>query len=332
MKFDHILLVMTVLALSVSNRGLAEELCDKHISPDNSFSPQIEEPAFPDAGGNAPLVVIDEAHHNLHTIDGRFKPFAELLKKDGYTVESSVGKYDTVAKAALKKIDILVVVNALNSVNLGKENCTDRWKLPIPSAFEENEIGSLVEWVKGGGSLLLLADHYPFPSAVEELAAEFGVLMNNGYTYPVDVTKPIEFKTIDGSLKSHPITRGRAGSGEQVDSVFTFTGQAFRAKPSAKVHPLMVLGEGVRTYMPSNLDAGSTDFMQNLMASPYILSEGMMQGAVLEFGKGRVVILGEAGLFSAQKFGEMMMGMNYPPAKYNAQFALNVMHWLSGLL
>jgi len=93
----------------------------------------------------------------------------------------------------------------------------------------------------------------------------------------------------------------------------------------------MVLGGGVRTYFPVKVGNESTDFMQTLMASPYILSEGMMQGAALEVGNGRVVILGEAGMFSAQEFGEIKMGMNYPPAKQNGQFALNVMHWLSGL-
>ena len=331
MKSNPLLLAATVIGLVVSSRGLAEDLCDKYISPDNSFSPQIEEPAFPDAEGNAPLVVIDNAHHNLHTMDGRFKAFADLLKKDGYIVESSKEKYSAFTKAQLKQIDVLVIANALNSVNFGKESCTDQWKQPTPSAFEDHEITSLVEWVKEGGSLLLLADHFPFPGAAEELAAVFGVLMTNGYTYPVDITKPIEFKTADGSLESHPITRGRAGKDEMVSSVFTFTGHAFRAKPSANVQPLMVLGEGVRTYLPLDVDSESTDFMQDLMSSPYVLSEGMMQGAAVEFGEGRVVILAEAGVFSAQKFGEIMMGMNYPPAKHNAQFALNVMHWLSGL-
>ncbi len=43
-------------------------------------------------------------------------------------------------------------------------------------------------------------------------------------------------------------------------------------------------------------------------------------------------MLGEAGMFTAQKFESIRMGMNYPEAKYNAQFAINVMHWLSGLL
>jgi hypothetical protein len=64
---------------------------------------------------------------------------------------------------------------------------------------------------------------------------------------------------------------------------------------------------------------------------------GRAQGVALHFGKGRVVILGEAALFSAQmlKSGgprpNFKFGMN-TPGNDDKQFALNVMHWLSGAL
>ena len=59
----------------------------------------------------------------------------------------------------------------------------------------------------------------------------------------------------------------------------------------------------------------------------------------MTFGKGRVVVLGEAALFSAQVItlpdGDrqkvMKVGMNVPGYD-DRQFALNVLHWLSGLL
>jgi hypothetical protein len=59
----------------------------------------------------------------------------------------------------------------------------------------------------------------------------------------------------------------------------------------------------------------------------------------MTFGKGRLVVLGEAGMFSAQiatlvdgdrKF-DMKFGMNVEGTD-DRQFALNVVHWLSGLL
>jgi hypothetical protein len=40
------------------------------------------------------------------------------------------------------------------------------------------------------------------------------------------------------------------------------------------------------------------------------------------YGSGRVAVIGEAAIFSAQ----------VPEASRNAQFLLNVVHWLTGLL
>jgi hypothetical protein len=66
-------------------------------------------------------------------------------------------------------------------------------------------------------------------------------------------------------------------------------------------------------------------------------AEGLLQGAVLIHGKGRVAVFGEAGMFSAQELtsrdGELIrFGMNAPGAEQNARLVLNVMHWLTGLL
>jgi hypothetical protein len=55
------------------------------------------------------------------------------------------------------------------------------------------------------------------------------------------------------------------------------------------------------------------------------------QGIALTFGKGRVVVLGEAAKLSAQLVGNERFGMNRPRLD-NRQMALNIIHWLSGLL
>lgn len=63
------------------------------------------------------------------------------------------------------------------------------------------------------------------------------------------------------------------------------------------------------------------------------------QGLAMEFGKGRVVILGEAAMFSAQIMRttrdgatvEIRAGMNVPGYD-NQQLALNVLRWLSGAI
>jgi len=59
---------------------------------------------------------------------------------------------------------------------------------------------------------------------------------------------------------------------------------------------------------------------------------GYSQGLAFELGKGRVVVLGEAGMLSAQLDREgRPFGMNVA-GNENRQFVLNTMHWLSRLL
>ena len=57
------------------------------------------------------------------------------------------------------------------------------------------------------------------------------------------------------------------------------------------------------------------------------------QAIAFRLGKGRVVMLGDAAMLSAQVRGadNKPFGMNLPDID-NRQLALNIMHWLSGLL
>jgi hypothetical protein len=63
-----------------------------------------------------------------------------------------------------------------------------------------------------------------------------------------------------------------------------------------------------------------------------VSAKGKSQGTALEMGRGRVVMLGEAGMLSAQRDGRRSpVGMNFPGYD-NRQLAVNIMHWLSRLL
>ena len=66
---------------------------------------------------------------------------------------------------------------------------------------------------------------------------------------------------------------------------------------------------------------------------------GRAQGLAFDYGKGRLVVMGEAAMFSAQvarftdpsgRRNEIKMGMNVP-GNDNQQFLLNIMHWLTRL-
>ncbi|MEX2600597.1 MAG: hypothetical protein WD355_03045 [Balneolaceae bacterium] len=135
------------------------------------IAPTPENPA-----GTGTTVYIDAAHNNFHTADNRFKPFADLIRNDGYLVESFDHLFTS---ESLADVDILVISNPVNDSNTPEEN----WIAPIESAFTADEIDVLVDWVYEGGSLMLIADHFPFPGAVEELAARFGFQVDNGYNF-----------------------------------------------------------------------------------------------------------------------------------------------------
>jgi hypothetical protein len=220
---------------------------------------------------------------------------------------------------ALAGARILVIANALHASN------ASRWELPTPSAFTPAEIAAVKAWVKAGGSLLLVADHMPFPGAAGALAEAFGVHMRNGFAY--DSTRTVSRFTYSrgsGRLAAHPVTDGR-GPSERIDSVVAFTGQAFSV--DAPGRPLMTLAAGTVVLEPRV----AWQFSDTTPVTP---GAGLLQGAVTTSGRGRVAIFGEAAMFSAQVAGPKRnpMGMNDPTAPQNAQFLLNVMHWLSGLL
>ncbi|MBX7221058.1 MAG: DUF4350 domain-containing protein [Blastocatellia bacterium] len=305
---------LTLVVLMAWLAGWSISLANPQQVSDTAFKPAVKSPAFPEHKG--PVVLLDEAHFNFHTADGRYQPFADLLRRDGYVVTPSRSKFQ---KSTLDQGKILVIANAL-----AEQNQSD-WSLPNPSAFTKAEIESVCSWVNNGGSLLLIADHMPFAGAATDLGAALGVRFSNGYALDQKAKGgTLVFRLADGTLKDHPILSGRSEH-EKVDAVVTFTGSAFQIVGPAQ--PLLVFASTVNCLLPEK----AWEFSEK---TPRIPLEGWYQGAVFQFGKGKVAVFGEAAMFSAQLAGpnKNPMGMNAPLAAQNPQFLLNLVHWLSGLL
>jgi len=279
--------------------------------PDLDYHPAIVSPAH--AAGTGPVVVIDEAHHNFHTATDRYRPFAELLRRDGYRVS---GGARPLAAGALDSTDVLVIANALHETN------ANSWALPTPSAFTPAEIAALRAWVERGGALLLIADHMPFAGAAADLARAFGFTFSNGYAAPAEPgAGPGDVFTSATGLRDCVVTRGR-GSDEQVDSVATFTGSAFRAPEGSM--PVLVFGSGAVSRETTSAPGVTPD-------APAVPVDGWCQGAIMDVGKGRLAVFGEAAMFTAQWAGpeRLPIGMNTPVAVQNHQLLLNVVRWLT---
>jgi metallo-beta-lactamase class B len=270
--------------------------------------------------GAGPVVTIDAAHHNFHTADGRFRPFARLLGDDGFTVRSGIQRIDA---AALKNTRVLVIANAISA----RDERAPNWHLPTAQAFDSTEVAAIASWVRGGGSLLLIADHMPFPGAVTDLGAAFGVHFANAFALygtvdPETGDYPIVFRRRDGTLLSNPLTDGR-NRAERIDSIETFTGTAFHLSGRMS-GGIFALPANTRLMMPVR----SWEFSDS---TAQMRADGMLQGAAFALGRGRVAVFGEAAMFSAQRKGVkgVPMGFNAPSAHQNVQFILNVMHWLA---
>ncbi len=303
-------IVLTVLALVSTPPATGQQIAD------GDFAPVIDKPEFAD--GRGPRVLIDAAHLNFHTADGGYAPFAALLRRDGYVVGSSAKPFSA---ASLAGADVLVIANAMH-----KDSEADWAPLPSRPAFAAEEIAAVERWVRGGGSLLLIADHMPLAGHAESLAAAFGVRFQNGFAFDSARNGQLTFRRADGSLAAGQVADGR-NADERVDFVTTFGGQAFRLDPGIEAEPRLILGEAYQLLLPEV----AFEFSER---TPRISAANLLQGALVRHGEGRLAVFGEAAMFSAQLAGpgRRPMGMNHPDARENYRYALNVMHWLGGTL
>ena len=296
--------LIAAVALIIAATALGQQEADLE------FQPRLGPPAYPTDQG--PRVAIDAAHHNFHTATGRYQPAAQLLRRDGCRVE---GLATPLTADRLRAIDVLVIANPLHARNRSD------WSLPTPSAFTADEVAALRAWVEAGGSLLLIADHMPFPGAAGELAAAFGFTFSNGYAgRGREPGGHLRF-TAGSGLATSAVTRGRSAA-ETVSAVVTFTGSAFTSPAAAQ--PVLVLPADAVSLEPRK----AWEFSRDTTTTPV---GGWHQGATLAVGRGRVAVFGEAAMFTAQRSGSRRqpMGFNHPDAPQNAQLLLNVIHWLA---
>ena len=300
------------------------------VDPD--FQPMVAKPAYPNGG---PAVAIDEAHDNFHTLAGQYAPLAALLRTDGYKVVASKVPFE---KEALAGIRVLIVANARNLKAILAGDISK-------PAFTDRECDVIADWVRAGGSLLLVADHAPFGNAADTLARRFGVTMGeDGFlTGPVlaDITTQLDFSRHNGLLGktfNHQRTQQFRESKHDPGVHRTVT-----HCPCQRDDPDETESRRAQCSYPCRHGRRRHGRPQPEPSSPAYGSRstsaaGRAQGLAMPFGTGRIVVLGEAALLSAQIIRytdpqphDSKIGMN-TPGNDDRQFALNILHWLSGLL
>lgn len=285
-------------------------------------SDSIARPTY--EGGKGPVVAFDDAHKTTHPYTGGSRGLVRLLEADGYRVRPLT---ESISEKSLRGVDVLIIANP------------GGWEGP-DSSLNEGEVFALLEWIRRGGSLLLVLDHMPAPQNAARLTAALGVAnWHNGYAMveipnsqaagniifwrsdslradEPAVTRTgdnrLAYQGADARLMKHSITEGREQD-ERVRRVTTFVGSAFQPPEGAEA--LLVLPRSTISLMP----AAPAPDVRNVGAPVAPVGE-WLQGAVLRIGAGRVALFGEIALFSGG------------PAPDNRKFILNVMRWLTGLL
>ena len=162
----------------------------------------------------------------------------------------------------------------------------------------------------------------PFAGAASELASAFEVKFHDGFAGDTLQSGMELFTRASKELSNNPVTDGfRAGM--KVDSVVSITGQAMEL--SDRYTNVLKLGPSWISLQPDT----AWQFTSNTES---LSMAGQSQGGIAEFGQGRVIMWGEAAMFTAQVVqsgGQTFnAGMNMPQAKSNYKLALNLMQWL----
>lgn len=308
-----------VVVLALAAAGVAAWSLLHEPGADRSYDTRVGTPLLRQV---RPRLLFDHGHRNTHSIRGRYAPFASLLGSDGCRVRQVS---QTFTRDLLEEADVLVVVNA-------------RGKKPDAAApaFSEAECAAVRDWVREGGALLLVADHHPCGEAAQPLAAVFGVDMTGGWTADSTLARPgsgdpgqLVFTRANGGLGDHPITRGQ-GRDMQVDAVESYTGQSLAGPPESV--PLLLLTPAAIDQIPvsSTVEQRGSRTVTTFETDDRSAA-GRSQGLALHFGRGRVVVLGEAAMLTAQVQGDLRFGMN-APGNDDRAFTLNVIRWLAGAL
>jgi hypothetical protein len=265
--------------------------------------------------GKGPKVLFDRGHYNFIVDMGLAKPLIDVATADGYQVEIDSMKF---TKAYLSKYKMLVIFPAMPFKFGSKSQVTDE------ITFTQDELNALHEWVSNGGSLLMFDEHAPIDKSVTPLFNKFGIQLSIGivsdslnYENKFEMSSKeslLKFTRSNGLLNSeHPITQGEK-TGEQINNIMTYGGGGLTGKDYSNLFRLSPSAT-IKKYSGS---------------APSGKAES--QGLAGNFGKGKVVALGDCNGFTAMymmmKSKKFSAGMQV--AEYDwKQFALNTFHWLS---
>lgn len=253
---------------------------DEVQQPDPDFPPPPRALAGRRPGQGA--IWFDAGHRNRHVPGSRDRPgsLAWMVRAAEEAGLASAVSNRPFTRGGLDGVDLLVIGAASRP-------------------FSRAEGEAIVDWVGGGGSLLLLTDHPPFAAAAEGIAARLGVRFSRTM---------VEGDEGEGSRRSFARVRDPLGGRHR--QVRVYGGQAIW-REDGEARRLLALEPPVRSVEGGTIAAPAP--------AALVLA--------FEHRRGRVVVAGDSGLFGAQLNEGGKVGVNDGETG-NAGFAVGVLRWL----
>lgn len=269
-----------------------------------------------------------DAHHEesyFTTDPATAAAMVRILERDGFDVQF----VRTPLLEALDDPSGILVVPALRSIKeqLGSGDASEVLSL---SPLSMEEAVGIAKWVYEGGSLLFFTSHYPHAKGAAPLLDVFDVKLRDAFAHTKGVSGDAEdspctwytLQTETGDINLEHATMQELPAELQINTVRWLCGTALIRNP-----------EDVIVALPDS----SYSLTLNTKGTEIIAAEQSDQYAAVigfQFGKGRVVVSGDQGLFRnlliVREDRNDYITINDPDAD-NAAFLVVLTRWLANL-
>jgi len=243
------------------------------------------------------LVVFEEAHFPACSIGsnpaaygiGGYSEFANYLEVNGYIV-STIDPGTTINSTVLASADVLVIVAPQDS-------------------YLKTELDAIENWVKEGGSLLLIGDWIHFGSQARVIASRFNVNLRGDGICDSDenVGQPLQPYYDSTNLLVHPVTEG-------VSRVEIYAGDGILTAPVEEI-PLIV----------TDYDGTAFWFSDQSPALGVSVMSAFEGGAI---GSGRLIIMTDSNIWDSISDVDYDGDVGFYDSD-NEVLAINSINWLS---
>ena len=233
-------------------------------------------------------VLIDTNHNEMLNIeDKEFSDFFDLLNRIDVNVRKN--ENEQIKLDILKETDLLLIGN------------------PIDDFFSSIEVKSVVDFVRSGGGLLLLSEYgsdYLQKTNLNEIAGKFGINFEKNLVKEVNKANQNYISTLPiTNFLKHPLTKN-------IREIKI--GGSCSLSLSKDSKPLLLTSQN---SWPEVFNSSTEQWIKEDEENEQIIA------AFTEFGKGKVVAIGDIDIFTS----DSNFGLN---SLDNQKFIQNIINWL----